>query len=155
MSAVEDLEDREEQPHVGWVPRVITGGKRPPEEPEIDWLTPMEDYSTFVCRQNKNAVDGELYHIVFKGSKFYLLQWDLPDGKVWSRYVHPPSFCKLYKEYELLGVHKPLKEAHTEALLPEPPTREEQSNECNPDRSGDLLLHEAVSGSHETPEDLE
>jgi len=140
MSNVEELEEREDQPHAGWVPKVITGGKGPPEAPSEDWLTPLEQFTTFVCRQNSNTTDGELYHLQFKGTQFYLLLWELPDGKVWSRYVHPASFCKQHKEYEILGVIKPITEGD-----PKPPTQGDD-NERNSHRHPDLVLHEAVQG---------
>lgn len=104
MTNTEELEEQEDQPHVGWKPKVITGGKGPPDEPTTDWMSALSAGTTFVCRQNTSTVDGELYMLVFKGEQFFLLKYCLPDGKIWDRYVSPKSFCKIYKEYEVLGI---------------------------------------------------
>ena len=151
MSNTEELEDIEDRPHVGWVPRVLTGGKGPPEEPTEDWLSPLEAGTTFVCRQNKSTVDGELYHILFKGSQFFLLKYCLPDGKMWDRYVNPKSFCKVYKEYEILGVHK---QDASETGLKEAPEGdgEEYGKSNRSDRPVNVVLHEAVPGMHQLPQ---
>lgn len=124
MTNTEELEDREDQPHIGWVPKVISGGKGPPDTPSPDWMTALEVGTTFVCRQNTSTVDGELYHIVFKGEQFFLLKYCLPDGKIWDKYVSPMSFCKVYKEYEVLGINK--------QEVPEAP--EENLNGTDPDQ---------------------
>lgn len=134
MTSTEELEDREDQPHTGWVPKVIQGGKGPPEEPTDDWLTPLEVHTTFVCRQNKTTVDGELYHILFKGEEFFLLKYYLPDGKIWDRYVNPKSFCKVYKEYEVLGIHKQEVLEAPEEIEDEPEQRDRT------DRPTDVVL---------------
>lgn len=139
MSTVEDLEEQEDKPHVGWVPKVLTGGKGPPEAPTSNWLSTLLPGTYFQCRQNKFSVDFEMYAVIFVTEQGnYLLKWEMPDGKVWDRRVDPSMFSKHYREYEVLGVF-PIK----------PPTEEVENEQRNPRRPPDLVLHEAVQGEHQ------
>lgn len=88
--------------------RILTGGKGPPEPPGENWLAEYESGTTFVSmRINNRDGDYELFHVSFKSlPDVMLLQWQLPDGKIWDRYVDPEVFSKLFKRGVVLGVIK-------------------------------------------------
>lgn len=94
-----------------WHPRVITGGKGPPEPPDKDghnWLADLEAGTTFVARsRNSKEVDLNLYHVIFVSlPDVMLLKWVLPDGKVLDYYVDPARFSKQFENHTVLGVMK-------------------------------------------------
>lgn len=89
--------------------RVASGGKGPPDPPEDDtnWLADYLPGTTFVSmRRNSKDCDLELFHVMFNTSEVCLLKWELPDGKVWDKYVTPTGFSKLMKPGIILGVVK-------------------------------------------------
>lgn len=130
----------EEKSPEAWTPRVITGGKGPPQPPTNDWLKDLSAGTTFVARANENYVDYELYHVVFKTLDAVLLKWELPDGKYWDRFVNSKEFSRRYRDYIILGVQQ---------------QEEENGNGNRADRLGDVVLHEAVPGEHQLPEGSE
>lgn len=110
MSAVENINPEKEPVPRGWVPRVITGGKGPtdpPSEPpkSDDWLAELEVGRYFLTRVNDHTIDFELYYVRHKAGEWMLLEWNLPDGKIWDRYVNTKRFSALYNEHHLLGYH--------------------------------------------------
>lgn len=108
MSAVEDLEDQEDTPHAGWVPRVIKGGKGPPEGPAEDYLADMEPMTVFVS-SGKDQTDGNLFKLIWKGRKFCLLQLTINED-TFERYVQSKVFCKQLPVYEILAIENPQQE---------------------------------------------
>lgn len=122
--------------------RVASGGKGPPDPPDEyghDWLSTYEVGTTFcTMRINSKDCDFELFLVLFKSSEVVLLQWRLPDGKIWDKYVSSPVFSKMFKPGVILGVLKP--EASEED------TDNGYSNRSN--RPADLVLHETVPGDH-------
>lgn len=87
--------------------RVLTGGKGPPEPPTDTWLLDLEVGSVFVARQNDKACDWEMYFLISKmNDDLYLLNYSVPDGKVWSRHIDPKLFCNHHRDYKVLWVHK-------------------------------------------------
>ena len=104
MSQAININPEKEPVPRGWLPRVITGGKGDPPDPN-DWLTPMEVGSVFVARQKDFPVDGELFKLVFKGEIFYLLEHIVNDDS-YDRYVIPSAFSRRYVEHELLRIEK-------------------------------------------------
>jgi len=147
MSTVEDLEDREDQPHTGWVPRVITGGKGPPDPPGSgeNWLAKMVPGTTFVARHRRsNEVDYNLYHVTFRSlPEVVLLSWQLPDGKILDYYVDPERFSKDFKDYKILGI-----------IQATPPDQGEE-DDSNQHRPADVDLHASVQGEHHALEEAE
>lgn len=108
MSSVEDLEDQEDKPHVGWVPRVLQGGKGPPEPPVDNWVAAYEIGTTFLSRlvQSRDC-DYELFRVEFKDlPDVMVLTWELPDGKVLHKYIEPAIFSKMFIRGKILGVVK-------------------------------------------------
>lgn len=103
MSAVEELEEREDEPHTGWVPRVITGGKGPPQPPVIDYLSTMEPLTVFLS-SGKVQTDAHLFKLIWKGTKFSLLELTLNDA-TFERYVQTMEFCKTFPVYEILNTN--------------------------------------------------
>lgn len=104
MSAVEELEEREDEPHTSWVPRVITGGKGPPQPPVIDYLSTMEPLTVFVSC-GRVQTDAHLFKLIWKGKKFCLLELTLNDA-TFERYVQTMEFCKTFPVYEILSVDR-------------------------------------------------
>ncbi len=131
---VENINPEKEPIPAGWVPRVIQGGKGPPEPPgnNKDWLAELTPGTTFVCRANEHYIDYELYHVVFKTLECVLLKWELPDGKFWDRFVNTKEFSKRYQDYVILGVGKE--------------EENDGNGQCHQVRSGDMVLHETVQG---------
>jgi hypothetical protein len=89
-----------------WVPRVINGGKEPPETEGDNWLAGLSVGTTFVARhQNSKDVDYNLYYVLFTFlPKLVLLKWQLPDGKILDYYVDPERFSRRFPDYVILGV---------------------------------------------------
>lgn len=143
---VEDTELRETKyPQL----RVLTGGKGPPEGPVDNWLADYEVGTTFVARhRNSNEVDYNLYYVLYKDlPEVVLLKWQLPDGKVLDYYVDPVRFSRLFPEKKILSVIKPEEEPRKEAEV------SEDGNSDRTNRPPDVVLHEAVSGEHQLPQD--
>lgn len=84
-----------------WVPVVHQGGKEPPSEGEC-WLRRMEVGTVFVCSYVTFAF-GDLYELVWKGDKFFLLHHTLGDERVTDCYVNPEVFCHERLNYEILS----------------------------------------------------
>ena len=124
MSDVEALEDQADQPHVGWVPRTITGGKGPAEPPSDDWLSLLKKGTVFSCKFNGKDVDCEVYGITFKHSKTVILFNALGTGPV--RAVDPVEFCRRYKKFEVLEEGQ------------EVPEEDNNGNSIRPVRLGDV-----------------
>ncbi len=134
MTNTEELEEQEDTRHVPWVPRVIQGGKGPPEPPgeTHNWLAEYDIGTTFVCRhRNSKEVDLNLYHVVFKTPDVVLLAWRLPDGKMLDVYVDPVRFSNQFEKPTILGKQ---------------PVAEEENNDdqCDLRRPPDLVLHETM-----------
>lgn len=144
MSVMEQVEEQELRETKYPLLRVLTGGKGPPEEPTTNWLKDFIVGTVFACRVNKNTVDWEMYHLVHKFERIYLLMWELPDGKVWERRVDPIIFSKLYKDFEVIAIQK---KEELEAL-----EGETNGDSNRPDQSGGLVLHETVQRNHQPPE---
>lgn len=104
MTMIEDTE--EDKPHVGWKPRVVRGGKGPPEGPVTDWLSGLEEDTVFVCSE-KNNFQGNLFKVIHKRSKFTLVQLMEVEDTYVDKYVNNFEFTKKFPEYEVLGVDKP------------------------------------------------
>jgi len=115
MSNVEELEDQADQPHVGWLPKVITGGKGP-SEPSDNWLSSLAKGAVFSCKLRGNDVDCEVYGISFKHAKTIILFNALGTGPV--RAVDPVEFCRRYKKYEILEVGGELPEENDNGNSP-------------------------------------
>lgn len=128
--------------------RVATGGKGPPEGPVDNWLAEYEVGTTFVARhRNSKDVDYNQYYVMFKAlPEVVLLKWILPDGKLLDYHVDPVRFSKAFPEHVILGVIKqeePQKEAEVS----------ENGNSNRTNRPPDMVLHEAVPGEHQLPQD--
>jgi hypothetical protein len=120
MATVENINPETEPVPRAWVPRVVTGGKGPPEPPEdidTNWLKTLKAGHTFICRQGPKSIDYELYHIIFVKDEMYLLKWALPDGKLWDRYVDSKIFSNLYRDHKVMGYIDP------QQFLEETPTK--------------------------------
>jgi hypothetical protein len=108
MSVAEDIEEDTLKPTKYPKLRVLTGGKGPPEPPKTghNWLSTLEKGTIFICRANDKQVDFELYLLLYKSDTFALIQWQMPDGKVYDRRVDPVLFCNNHRDYEVLQVYK-------------------------------------------------
>ncbi len=133
MSAVENINPEKEPVPASWVPRVITGGKEPPDgggtlPPAKNWLETLPVRTVFACRANVNTVDWEMYFLVHKFTNIYLLKMETPDGKVWERRVDPKMFCKHYRDYEVIAHYPEIEQL-------EAPERDDNASdgECNQD----------------------
>jgi len=145
MSTVENINPEEEPVPKPWVPRVITGGKGPPEPPSAgNWLSALRPGHTFVCRQSEKSVDYELFHVVFVKENMYLLKWVLPDGKLWDKYVDSKLFSNHYRDHKVMGFIDLTEEAGDD-------NEHDFGQGDRPDRSRDLVLHEAVQGVDQLP----
>jgi len=123
-----------------WTPRVITGGKGPPDPPDQEgsnWLADLETGTTFVTRsRNSKEVDLNLYHVLFKSLPgVVFLKWQLPDGKLLDYYVDPVRFSKMFEKPIILGV---IKEEAAEA------DGDANGNSDRTNRQSDVVLHETV-----------
>jgi hypothetical protein len=56
--------------------------------------------------------------MLFNSEKFCLIQWQMPDGKVWDRRVDPVLFSNTHRDYEVLQVYNLEKQEEKE---PGPP----------------------------------
>ena|ERR1700692_2480428 len=94
--------DEEERPQ-GWTPKVIAGGKGPPDTPggsEYDWLIHLPVHTTFLCQNRKDQgfALGQ-FSIIFKGDKGVLMFVQGSKEPIW---VDPTRFCRDYRHYETL-----------------------------------------------------
>jgi hypothetical protein len=142
MTAVENINPEKEPVPASWVPRVITGGngKGPPEGPTppvTNWLIHLPVDTVFVA-QPRGSAEMNLYNVQYASEECYLLVWRLPDGKLLDMYYNPEDFCKMMKSYKVLG-----------SL----PISEEKNDSDRTDRSADVVLHEAVPGGDQLPQD--
>ena len=109
MSRVENIDPEKEPIPASWVPRVITGGKGPPEGPTSgeNWLLNLDVGTVFLCRQGKKTVDWEEYFLLAKPAfDIYYLKVSLPDGNIWTRRVDPKLFCNHHKDFQVLYVQQ-------------------------------------------------
>lgn len=107
MSTVEQFEEEEalretKYPHL----RVMRGGKGPPEGPVVEWLETLAVGTVFACRANSNTVDWDMCRLAHKFIEIYILQIEMPDGKVWERRVDPRLFVKYYRDYKIIAEPK-------------------------------------------------
>lgn len=109
MSTVTNINPEKEPIPQSWVPRVILGGKEPPSEFEC-WLERLPVGTVFLTHY-MTMCWGDLYELIWKGSKFYLLHHTLGDGTVRDCYVIPSMFCNERLDYEILN--NPPKEEET------------------------------------------
>lgn len=121
MSAVVNINPEKEPIPRSWIPRVITGGKEPPDGTgrppiDMDWLCQLDLFTVFICRANHLTVDFELYTVEYSGPDFTLLKWHLGDGRYWERRVDTLLFSTQHRDYKVVGVFPPTQE--------EPPTAE-------------------------------
>jgi len=105
MSTAEDHDEHKSKP---WTPRVITGGKGPPDfpGPPVDnWLTNLPIGTTFTAQPKSSSAEKNLYSVVFHSvsGETTLLMWKLPDGKVLDMYFNPESFCRMHFSPDILG----------------------------------------------------
>lgn len=110
MSVAEDVEEQRLRATKYPKLHVLTGGKGPPDDPTDghNWLGEYVPGTTFVSmRRSSKDCDYELFHVVFTTPEVFLLQWVLPDGKIWDKHVDPVGFSKLMKPGVILGIHKP------------------------------------------------
>lgn len=132
MSMVESVEEQELRVTKYPQLRVLTGGKGPPEEPSTNWLKDFQIGTVFACRASVNTVDWEMYYLIHKFEKIYLLKWELPDGKIWERRVDPVLFCKQHKDYEVIAVQEPLTITESDPII-EAPEGDGNGNSDRPD----------------------
>ena len=142
MVTAEDI--REDDPNrpiqKPWTPRVIRGGKGPPEPPKDDWLLKLEAGTTFVTRpKSSQEVDLNLYHLLFQGDGFTLLKWEMPDGKLWDYYVDPVRFSTKFIPGIILGIFK----------------GDPNGDSNRTDRPRDVVLDETMQGEHQLVEEAE
>lgn len=101
--------DPEKEPvPAAWVPRVITGGKEPPSEYEC-WLRKLTPGTVFITHY-QTICWGDIYELMWKGEKFFLLEQTLGDGQIRDTYVIPEMFCNERLEYEILCINPPPEE---------------------------------------------
>lgn len=94
-------EEEENKAKVPFIPRVITGGKGPPEDPNNpDWLTPLSLHTTFLVQNKKDTsfLLGQ-FTVVHKGKKVILL---FQPGNKEPIPVDPIRFCRDFTKYEVL-----------------------------------------------------
>jgi len=144
MSAVENINPEKEPVPASWVPRVITGGKGPPEGPppsgESNWLVTLPVDTVFVA-QPRGSAEMNLYNVQYASPECYLLIWRLPDGKMLDMYYNPEDFCKMMKTYKVLG------------SLPIQEETNDSDERDRADRCPDVVLHAPVSGGDQLPQD--
>lgn len=99
MSNVEELEDIADKPHVGWTPKLITGGKGTYNTGD-NWLKDLKKGAVFSCKKKGTTIDLEVYGISFKHQKTFILFNALGTGPV--RAVDPKEFCNHYSLFELI-----------------------------------------------------
>lgn len=107
MSEVTNIDPEKEPVPRSWTPRVITGGKGPPEGPRepgdaFNWLVDLPVGTTFVA-QPRGSSEMNLYHVQYASEDCYCLVWRLPDGKMLDMYYNPEDFCKNMKSHKVLG----------------------------------------------------
>lgn len=103
LEGVTTPEEAEVRP--AWTPRVIRGGKGPPEDnnPTKDWLSPLEAGCVFSCRQKGKAENYSLMilQIIFKHAKTIVLADSLNSNPYVA--VDPMEFCKRHEFFELIN----------------------------------------------------
>lgn len=136
MVNAEETEDEAVSRQLKWTPKVIIGGKGPPEPPADNWLGEFEVGTTFVARhRNSKEVDFNLYYVLFKLPEVVLLKWILPDGKLLDYHVDPVRFSKMFEKAIVLSVIKPQEAA----------VADEEHERNRTDRPSDVVLDETVS----------
>lgn len=100
MTNVEELEDLQDLPHVGWKPRVMRGGNSPPAGPTVNWLKELKKSAVFSCKMRGTSVDLELYGVAFKHPKTIILFNSMGTGP--NRVVDPEEFSKKYILFEVI-----------------------------------------------------
>lgn len=101
--------DPEKEPvPAGWVPTVITGGKQPPSEFEC-WLRRLHPGTVFITSY-ATAYYGEVYELLWKGDKYFLLTQTLGEDITRDVYVLPERFSNEHPEYEILCINPPPEE---------------------------------------------
>jgi hypothetical protein len=97
-----DIEEAKANP--GWTPRIITGGKGPPDYPgdpnNPDWLSGLDNHTTFLGQHKKNQ-DFPLgqFSIIYKGQRSILMMVSGSKDPVW---VDPMRFCRDFRLQEIL-----------------------------------------------------
>lgn len=88
-----------------WVPRVITGGKEPPDGSGEVYLHRLSVGTTFIAGASTGP-SAACWTIIWKGEHYCLLE----DNQFESQnYFNIVKFCQYHPEYEVLG-HNPPKE---------------------------------------------
>lgn len=126
MSAVENINPEKAPIPAAWVPRLITGGKGPPEDPPVkdNWLIRLQTGTVFCCRANDKTVDWEEYALIGRPSMdLFYLKVSMPDGNIWTRRVDPKLFCNHHREYFVLFVQQQEQQE---------PEENNDCGECNP-----------------------
>jgi len=104
--AVENINPEKEPIPASWVPRVIAGGKEPPDGTSNIWLDRLPLGAMFIAVR-RGEYKAYLHEIVWKGEEFTLLEVTFPDETTQDLYVHTASFCVDWHTYEYLGTNPP------------------------------------------------
>ena len=90
-------EEQENKPT--WVPKVIQGGKEPPDTPSNNWLIDLPEGTVFLCKKKYSGFLLLEFHIIHNTVRATLLYSNL--NKEEYLWVDPSEFCS---EFELVSV---------------------------------------------------
>lgn len=106
IQKTEEIEDQKAN-IVGFQPRVITGGKGPPETD--NWLLNTKPGSVFLCKPVPNLKQGitfagNEFHVVFNTGKSVRLMNNMngPEEHIWI--TDPVAFCNTFRFVEFLYI---------------------------------------------------
>lgn len=96
MTNVEEDAKEEKYPHL----RLMQGGKGPPDAPLINnWLSKLQKNAVFSCKDRQNNGMVNIYILVFKHPKTYVLADALGNG---PRIAVDEDWCKRFSLLELI-----------------------------------------------------
>jgi len=101
--AKEANKEEEEEKRVEWTPRIITGGKEPPDDTDKSWLEKLPLGNCFIARDKNNPNDylGRLFRIGGKLERTVILNTPEHPSPL---YVIPHIFCRKWMMHEDLGI---------------------------------------------------
>ncbi len=95
-------EEEEEKDRVDWTPRIITGGKEPPDDEGKCWLEKLPIGNVFIARDKTNPSDylGRLFRVASKLENTVVLNTPEHPSPL---YAIPHIFCRKWMMHEDLG----------------------------------------------------
>jgi len=96
---LEEIEE-EERVKAPFIPRIITGGKDPTDPNDPNWLSSLDQYTSFLVQNKKDTqfALGE-FRVIYKSIKSILVLSSNMKEPIW---VDPIRFCRDFRLHEIL-----------------------------------------------------